>query len=590
MESGNFSLYRQNPVIDIDLYQTMYHNVFELNKNNLNAYSIGFFGKNITFKELKNNVDRLASIYSNFGIKEGDTVAIATICMPIVQENLLALSKLGATSKWIDLRNKKKDLIKKINESNCEIIVIFEGILPLIQEIIGETNLKKVVVASPKSYLNPVIHLLADLKDQKENKLIRIPDDKRFISYNEFVKINGNNVKEVSFNKDRPSIILQSSGSTGEPKTIIHTEYNFNSAMRKESYSDLPFAKGRAMHVSVPPFIIYGLNNSIYAALVFGMKAEMSPYVNESTVFDDLGKFDFACATPLHYRYIYDRITKLQNDINYLEKQSDNYSKKELIKCLKELNSIMKKLSRVQIFVSGGDTIAAQEQLNMEHTFGKTIINGYGNNELTGAAIISPVYASKLNSVGIPMKDITVRSFDPDTMQELKVKEEGELCVLTDNAFVAYLGNEKETKRIKRLHNDGKEWIHTGDLGYVDEDGYVFITGRIERLIKRTAFKIAPEVIEKVILSLKEVSDCVVVGVPDTEEKQVPMAFIKLTSEYSDKENVLLDSIKKICGDELPDYEIPKYFVIVKDIPYKNGKHAFLELEEKGKEYVKKIK
>lgn len=590
MESGNFSLYRQNPVIDIDLYQTMYHNVFELNKNNLNAYSIGFFGKNITFKELKNNVDRLASIYSNFGIKEGDTVAIATICMPIVQENLLALSKLGATSKWIDLRNKKKDLIKKINESNCEIIVIFEGILPLIQEIIGETNLKKVVVASPKSYLNPVIHLLADLKDQKENKLIRIPDDKRFISYNEFVKINGNNVKEVSFNKDRPSIILQSSGSTGEPKTIIHTEYNFNSAMRKESYSDLPFAKGRAMHVSVPPFIIYGLNNSIYAALVFGMKAEMSPYVNESTVFDDLGKFDFACATPLHYRYIYDRITKLQNDINYLEKQSDNYSKKELIKCLKELNLIMKKLSRVQIFVSGGDTIAAQEQLNMEHTFGKTIINGYGNNELTGAAIISPVYASKLNSVGIPMKDITVRSFDPDTMQELKVKEEGELCVLTDNAFVAYLGNEKETKRIKRLHNDGKEWIHTGDLGYVDEDGYVFITGRIERLIKRTAFKIAPEVIEKVILSLKEVSDCVVVGVPDTEEKQVPMAFIKLTSEYSDKENVLLDSIKKICGDELPDYEIPKYFVIVKDIPYKNGKHAFLELEEKGKEYVKKIK
>lgn len=590
MESGNFSLYRQNPVIDIDLYQTMYHNVFELNKNNLNAHSIGFLGKNITFKELKNNVDRLASVYSNFGIKEGDTVAIATICMPIVQENLLALSKLGATSKWIDLRNKKKDLIKKINESNCEIIVIFEGILPLIQEIIGETNLKKVVVASPKSYLNPVIHLLADLKDQKENKLIRIPDDKRFISYNEFVKINGNNVKEVSFNKDRPSIILQSSGSTGEPKTIIHTEYNFNSAMRKESYSDLPFAKGRAMHVSVPPFIIYGLNNSIYAALVFGMKAEMSPYVNESTVFDDLGKFDFACATPLHYRYIYDRITKLQNDINYLEKQSDNYSKKELIKCLKELNLIMKKLSRVQIFVSGGDTIAAQEQLNMEHTFGKTIINGYGNNELTGAAIISPVYASKLNSVGIPMKDITVRSFDPDTMQELKIKEEGELCVLTDNAFVAYLGNEKETKRIKRLHNDGKEWIHTGDLGYVDEDGYVFITGRIERLIKRTAFKIAPEVIEKVILSLKEVSDCVVVGVPDTEEKQVPMAFIKLTSEYSDKENVLLDSIKKICGDELPDYEIPKYFIIVKDIPYKNGKHAFLELEEKGKEYVKKIK
>ena len=200
--------YRSKPVREFDVNQTLYNTIFEQNKGNMYVDAIGFLGYSCTYADLKHNVDRLADAYSKAGVKEGDSVAIATISMPIAQENLLALSKLGAISKWIDLRCKKNDLISKINESSCKIAVIFDGITPMIEEILDETDIQQVIVASPKDYLNPIIKVLANLKDKKEGKQIIIPDDKRFIKYNDFMKTGSKNsiIQPVKFEKERPSI------------------------------------------------------------------------------------------------------------------------------------------------------------------------------------------------------------------------------------------------------------------------------------------------------------------------------------------------------------------------------------------------
>ncbi len=568
--------YRKKPARDIDVNQTLYTTIKTLNHDDKDLEAVGFLSSKMTFGQLQKKVDKLADAYSKLGLKEGDTVAICSISMPLVQENLLACSKLGITSKWIDLRIKGADLINKINESKCQYIVAFDGILEELQNIINETDVKKIFLASPKDYLNPFIRFLADLKDKHEGKFIKYPKDKRFIKYTDFIQTGceHSEIVPVCFEKDRPSLVIQSSGSTGKSKSIIHTEYNFNSEMQKEAYTDLPLIKGKTMHVSIPPFIIYGLCNSVYASLVFGMKAEMSPYVDENTVFNDLGKFDVSCAAPVHYRYIYSKICKLQNEISELEKDNSSSSKKELKACLKELQAIMSKISKIDLFVSGGDKIAAEELLEMEHTFGKIIVNGYGNNELVGAAIISPVYASKPNSIGIPMKDIDVAAFDVETNKRLEDGKIGEICISSDHVFKEYLGNPIETLKVKVKHDDGKEWIHTGDLGYKDEDGYIYITGRSKRLIKRAAFKIAPETIEEVIMSIDGVKDCVVVGVPDEKELEVPFAFVEISSNQD-----IINQIIKICHDKLPEYEIPAHFEIVDKIKYKNGKHAFKEME-----------
>lgn len=144
--------HRKTPVRTFDLNKTLYDTVLEQNRNNMDSEAIGFLGYSMTFKELFKNVDKLADAYYRFGLREGDTVAICTINMPLVQENLLALSKIGVTSKWIDLRVKQKELLKNFNESNCKIVVAFDGIVSQIKEIIDETSVEKVLVASPKDY------------------------------------------------------------------------------------------------------------------------------------------------------------------------------------------------------------------------------------------------------------------------------------------------------------------------------------------------------------------------------------------------------------------------------------------------------
>ena len=584
--------HRKNPIKEFELNQTMCSLIDNESKNDLNLNATGFMRNNMTYGDLIISSDKLAQALHNIGVKDGDNVAILTISMPIVQQSLRALSKLGATMSWIDLRSKGKDLIKYINNSNCKTIIVFEDLVPLIESIIDETDVKKVIVSSPKDYLSPMVKVLATLKDKKEGKTIKLPNDSRFVRFNDFIKnVDTNNlVKPVSFEKDRPSLIVQSSGSTGKPKQIVHTEYNFNSAVQKMAYTDLPFYKGTTMHISIPPFIIYGLGNSIYASMAFTMKAEMNPFVDEYTVYNDLGKFDISLAAPLHYRYIYKKLNELNNSINELEKDNSLEARKELKKKMKELKRVLAGIDRAKVFVSGGDKISADELIEMQQTFNKVIVNGYGNNECLGATIVSPMYANRPGSIGVPMQGVDIKVVNPETGETLPQGEVGELYISSDNLFAEYLNNPSETSKIKETDEFNNEWVKSGDLCYVDKDGYIVPKGRNRRLIKKEAFKISPDTIEEVISSLSFVEDCVVVGVNDEKSLSVPMAFVVLKDKNISL-NEVEEQIREKCIEELPDYEVPSYFEQIEKIPYTpNDKQDFRLLENMGNEIVENMK
>ena len=570
----------------------MYSLVTGESKDDLDLKATGFMGNDMSYNDLIISADKLAQAFYNIGIKDGDNVAILTISMPIVQQSLLSLSKIGATMSWIDLRSKPKDVVRYINSSNCKTIIVFEDMLPLIESIIDETDVRKVVVSSPKDYLSPIVKVLATLKDKKDGKKIVLPADSRFVRFNDFIKnVDTNNlITPASFEKDRPSLIVQSSGSTGKPKQIVHTEYNFNSAVQKMAYTDLPFYKGNTMHISIPPFIIYGLGNSIYASMAFTMKAEMSPFVDENTVYNDLGKFDISLAAPLHYRYMYKQLIELNKSITELEKDNSLEAKKELKRKMKELKRVLTGIDRAKVFVSGGDKIGADELIEMQQTFNKVIVNGYGNNECLGATVVSPMYANKPGSIGVPMEGIEVKVVNPETEEILPQGEIGELYISSDNLFVEYLNNPDETNKIKVVDELEKQWVKSGDLCYIDKDGYIIPRGRNRRLIRKEAFKISPDTIEEVISSIPFVQDCVVVGVDDEKSLSVPMAFIVLKDETLSFDEVK-DQIKEKCVEELPDYEVPTYFEQIDKIPYTpNDKQDFRTLENIGNEIVKNQK
>lgn len=584
--------HRKKPIKEFNLNQTMYSLVTGESKDDLDLKATGFMGNDMSYNDLIISADKLAQAFYNIGIKNGDNVAILTISMPIVQQSLLSLSKIGATMSWIDLRSKPKDVVRYINSSNCKTIIVFEDMLPLIESIIDETDVRKVVVSSPKDYLSPIVKVLATLKDKKDGKKIVLPADSRFVRFNDFIKnVDTNNlITPASFEKDRPSLIVQSSGSTGKPKQIVHTEYNFNSAVQKMAYTDLPFYKGNTMHISIPPFIIYGLGNSIYASMAFTMKAEMSPFVDENTVYNDLGKFDISLAAPLHYRYMYKQLIELNKSITELEKDNSLEAKKELKRKMKELKRVLTGIDRAKVFVSGGDKIGADELIEMQQTFNKVIVNGYGNNECLGATIVSPMYANKPGSIGVPMEGIEVKVVNPETEEILPQGEIGELYISSDNLFVEYLNNPDETNKIKVVDELEKQWVKSGDLCYIDKDGYIIPRGRNRRLIRKEAFKISPDTIEEVISSIPFVQDCVVVGVDDEKSLSVPMAFIVLKDETLSFDEVK-HQIKEKCVEELPDYEVPTYFEQIDKIPYTpNDKQDFRALENIGNEIVKNQK
>lgn len=576
--------YRKKPIKEFNLNQTMYSLIKNESIGKEKLYATGFLGNNMNYGELLKSADKLAAAFYKEGLREGKTVSILTINMPVVQECLLALSKLGCTASWIDLRAKGKDLIKYINSTESEYLIVFENMVPIVNGIINETDVKKVIVCSPKDYLNPIIKVLANIKDKKDGKEIELPN-KKFIRMSNFVKNASDvNVLPIGFEKDRPAQIVQSSGSTGKPKQIVHTEYNFNSAVQKMAYTDLPFYEGNVMHVSVPPFIIYGLGNSIYASMAFTMKAEMNPFVDENTVYNDLGKFDISLAAPLHYRYIYNRILKLEKEIDELEKSG---SFKELKSKLKEMERVLVGIKKASVFVSGGDKISAEEIIEMQQKFNKIIVNGYGNNEDLGAALVTPMFAGKPGSIGIPMHGIDIKIVDENN-KIVKNGEIGELKISSDNLFVEYLNNPNETNRIKETDENGKEWVSSGDLCYVDSDGFIFTKGRNRRIIKKEAFKISPDTIEEVIMNIPFIKECVVVGVNDAKSVSVPMAFVVTSEEIKD-----YDEAKKIiferCKQELPDYEVPSYVEMIEKIPYtKNNKQDFIKLENIGNQIVEK--
>ena len=159
----------------------------------------------------------------------------------------------------------------------------------------------------------------------------------------------------------------------------------------------------------------------------------------------------------------------------------------------------------------------------------------------------------------------------------------------SDNMFVKYINNPEETKLIKQKHSDGTDWVHTGDLGYIDKEGFAYVTGRLKRLIKMDGFKIAPETIENSVLDMEEVKDCVVVGVPDKDHVEVPMIFLEKKSDVTLSDDEFKELVLKHCEKYIPNYEIPTYFEVMESIPYKNGKHDFTQIEIIGKEYVESL-
>ena len=549
--------YREKPVREIETEQTIYEMVFNANKDNMTDSALGYMGIEWTFQKLKEETDRAADAFIKSGLKMGDVVLLGVSNCPQAVVTLLALNKIGVVSKWFDIRAGEIDIRDYANDSNCKYIIAFDMLIPKIEKILNDTNLEKVIIIHPTDSLSRTMQFIYSLKAKK------LPNDSRYVRFNKFVSEGtyNSNIKCVSFDKSRPSIMIQSSGTTGKPKIIVHSDNSATSCARELAYSDLPIEFGKTLLNALPPWIAYAIGQATLYPLTMGAKVELSPTFEPNTVEKYLGKFTISFAAPFHYRYIRDNYNKL--------------SKKKLAA-----------IEKADCLASGGDKISVEENRQFEELFHTVFVNGYGNNEGWGCLTVNSVKNNKYGSVGIPKFNETVISYDNENEKELPYGENGEICALANTTFLYYEGNSEETANVKKVHPDGKVWIHTGDLGCIDKEGFITLGGRARRVIVRQGFKISAYTIEDKICQHTDIKECVAVEVKDAEEEHVPMAYMVLNDTNKDKSTVKAE-LEAFCNKELKEYEIPKYFMFVDELPYtQNGKYDFRKLETQGNEYV----
>ena len=551
--------YREKPVREIETEQTIYDLVFKSNMNNMSASAIEYLGVQWSFEKLKTKVDEAASAFYSSGLRCGDVVLFGVSNCPEVVVSLLALNKIGSVSKWFDIRAGEKDIEEYANESSCRYLIAFDMLLPKIQKLISDTCLEKVLIITPADSLSAVKRIGYKIKEK-----VSLPPDNKFSYYRDFIKGYKDNsaVPCVKYDKSRPSVMIQSSGTTGKPKVIVHSDFSATSCARSLSYSDLPLGKEKIMLDLLPPWIAYAIGEAIVYPLALGSKVILSPTFEPEVIMQYIGKFTISFTAPPPYRYLYD----------HFEELSDRKRKafQSMVDCL----------------VSGGDKVSIEENKRFEEKFETALANGYGDNEGWGCLTVNPVKHNRYGSVGIAKYGEIVIAYDNDTEKELPYGEEGEICVLANTMFLYYEGNKGDTDSVKKVHTDGNVWLHTGDLGIIDEDGFVFLKGRLRRVIIRLGFKISAYTIEDKISEHLAVKECVAVEVKDKEEEHVPMAFVLLNEGYTDKAAIIDDILKK-CEKELKAHEIPKHIKIVTELPYtQNGKYDFRALEKQGNEYV----
>lgn len=556
------AFYSNCEIRNIDVKRTIYECLFDLNKDHLDMPAIGYMGIDYTYRELKDAVDMAASAFKQIGLKIGDVVLIGMPLCPEVTIFALALNKLGCVSRWFDLRCSGADIQSYANESNCRIAVIADMVIPAMQEIINKTRIEKVIVSEPTESL-PLLYRIV----YRQKKAVKVPKDKRYIRYKGFLNRYAKTVYDtevIEYEHTRPAILLQSSGTTGKPKIIVHTDFSVNSMINSIANTELPTGYGKSLFTVIPPWVAYGLVGGLLEPMALGTKIEIHPTLDPDSLTKNIGKFTAACVVPIHLRYLYEHYDKL----------SDNKKKA---------------LSEADCIISGGDKISVEEYKAFEKKFGVRVLNGYGCSECLGTITLHPISKVKYGTVGIPKYGDVIAAFDVETGKECKYNEVGELCVITDTAFAGYQDNEEATKEIKRKH-DGYVWVHTGDLCSIDRDGFVTLLGRYRRVITRAGFKISAYLIEQKICENDNVKECCVVEAEDEEEEHVPFAWVVLKTD-ADSSELAIEQINGMCSEDLKKHEIPKYIEVINELPYTpNRKYDISLLEKKANEYVKKRK
>lgn len=517
---------------------------------------IRYFDRCITFGEFYRKVEDTAKAYAKLGVKKGDIVTMCSVMTPETIYTFYAMDLLGAAVNLADPRTSARGLHGYIEEAKSTVVCALTVAYDKIKEAVKDTDAKHVIVISPADSLPPLKKIAYKLTNREK------PDpDSRVMLWDQFI---ANAAKEpdvtpVAFDRNQPVLIVHTGGTTGRPKSVMLSSFAIN-ALAQQMVVKRGERHERFLNV-MPPFIAYGFGCGVHTPMAAGLEIIVIPKFDPKDFGKLLRKYrpQHTAGVPLHYQVLANDPSMKNADLSFLVTTG-----------------------------AGGDAIStqAEDMVNayMEsHKSKYKLCKGYGMTEVCAGVTACIKEINRRGSVGIPMYMTEVGIFEPETDNELDFNCEGEICVCSPTMMLGYYEMPEETENVIRRHSDGKLWVHTGDIGKMDEDGYLFIVNRIKRvIIRHDGFKVFPFAIEDVLCGVEGVENACAVAIRDHDHEQGNLPFVFVQAKAGADTAALEAALRKTCSAELAEYVLPVGYEFVEEMPHTNiGKVDYMTLQKR---------
>lgn len=522
--------------------------------------AIEYYGRTYTYRAFYEMIRDTAKSLKSQGVKEGDTIAI---CMPNTPEAILmfyAANMVGALVSLIHPLSAEKEIQNYINGSGATFLLSLDLVYDKVHNIVDNTCIKKIVIASAGDSLKTIKKFLYKFKNRGTVPKIELTDD--IMTWNEFINYGYDYQGEIACLKgsNDPAVILYSGGTSGDPKGILLTNMNFNALALSCHKMIEQSGEGESILAILPIFHGFGLGVCIHTTLGCGMRVVLVPNFNPK----DFGKLlhkhkiSIVCGVPS----LFESLTKTSMGKN--------------------------DLSKLKSAISGGDFMSKDLKNKVdtyfrEHGSNAEIRVGYGLTEASAAICVTPTGEYRESTIGVPFPDTYIKVVRVGTHDEVPYGEDGEICISGPTVMMGYLNNLEETIQTLQIHEDGRTWLHTGDVGSMDKDGFVYFKQRVKRIIISNGYNLYPSYIETIINSHPDVFTSTVIGIPHPKKVQVAKAYIVLKDGVKPSKDVE-KSIRLHCEKNLARYSLPAVYEFRESLPKTLvGKVAYRELEKESK-------
>ena len=543
----------------LDYYDgTMYQAVKKMAQTYPDYIAFDFEGATTTYKKMLEGIDKTARAFRALGVSKGDRVTVALPNCPQAVYVFYALNCIGAIGNMIHPLSAEKEIEFYINFSESKTVVTLDQFYAKFAAVRPNTKVNNLILASVKDALNQPKKLGYMLTIGRKNP--KVPKDAPVIFWNDFLSLSKlcKYDPEVKKEAGETAVILYSGGTTGTTKGIELTDRNFNALGAQIVGVNPMFKPGDKMLAAMPIFHGFGLGVCIHSMLYNGGRCILVPQFTPKKYADLMvnKKCNFVAGVPT----LYEALLRLEG----MEKAD---------------------LSSLKGVFSGGDSLSIElkkklDKFLYEHNAKIQVREGYGTTETVTACCLTPPAMHKEGSIGVPFPDTYFKIVKPDTDEELAYGEEGEILISGPTAMKGYMNNPEETAHTLRTHADGLTWVYTGDLGIMDEEGFVYFKGRAKRMIVSSGYNIYPAQMENILDANKMVSMSCVIGVPDSYRMQKVKAFIVLKNGYEPTEETWL-KLMAYCKKHIARYAMPYNIEFREDLPKTLvGKVAYRKLEE----------